>query len=410
MRTSDTDVSDVNSMAGDRPDPENAVEKRVINRLIGEVVSVRDVINSILNTQRLEVLGAVREHPVTVSALQEHHSITRPTANNHLSELADLGLVFQQSDKAYAITGGGAIALRILEDQCDRIERDTLAKVVRSSAKPMLLRVYSEEVAQSTTIDAFDSQFSRSTRSAHRRAFEQEGWITREGSSYRLTSIGESVLDSYEKLERAFEQIIDKAPCLRDIGPECEGLPVAELADAEQIIGRIGSPSLEGVRKYERLIRSDFERCRGLSSYYEAGYARAYASAVEDGKEVEVVITPKVLRELPFGEPEQWGPIKTQVLAENCRGYLYRGSLPVSFALFDEEIVVFGAPDPAEIDLSEYGMTGTIFAENEAVIEWAIDLFESYQRASKSEPEMNSTADIIRTVKSHIPTIEGSSR
>ena len=403
----------------DEPDADSAVGRiglmsetkpktRVINHLTGKRVSVRSIIDSILNTQRLNILHIVREQPITVSALQEHYSITRPTATKYLSGFADLGLVYQQSDKAYAITGGGAIALRILTEQLDRtdIDQDKLAEVARSSAKLSLLRAFAKNSSQSTTIEAFDSAFSRSTRTTHRRSFEKEGWITREGGSYHLTPTGESVLDAYEELERSFEQLIDKAPCLRDLGPECEGLPVAELADAEQIIGRIGSPSLEGVRKYDRLIRSDFEYCRGLSSYYEAGYSRAYASAVEAGKEIEVVMTPKVLRELPFGKPTEWEPIKTQALSENCHGYLYPGSLPLGLAVFDEDIAVLGAPDPAEIELDEYGVTGTIFTENEAVIEWGIDLFESYRRLSISEPEMNSTADIISAVRSHLQDLD----
>jgi hypothetical protein len=113
-------------------------------------------------------------------------------------------------------------------------------------------------------IDIFDDDCSRSTRNTRRRALEDRRRVTRESGSYRLTSTDESISDTYETPERAFDGSSMGAPCLRDLDPEGSDLPVSELADAERVVSKVGSVSLEGLRARRPLVRgSPFPTGRG---------------------------------------------------------------------------------------------------------------------------------------------------
>lgn len=95
-------------------------------------------------------------------------------------------------------------------------------------------------------IDTFDDDCSRSTRNTRRRALEDRRRVTRESGSYRLTSTDESISDTYETPERAFDG--------SSMGPRVYGTLTLKV---------VTFPSVNSPMQSESYRRLDRSRWRG---------------------------------------------------------------------------------------------------------------------------------------------------
>nr|WP_254538687.1 hypothetical protein [Halomarina sp. BCD28] len=311
----------------------------------------------------------------------------------------------------YIPTGVSAILQHQYDTATEDVTADSLAYLAGAAYRgPLLQEFDSVETMSPTEIDCTDNLSdeespSPSTISRARAKFESHGWLTREGTSYQLTTQGERVVESYETLLTACEQIIDKTPTLRDLDPAVAELPVHTLQDATQVVSTPDSP-FDAVNAFFKLPEVEhlaFERLRGFNSFFDMRYARAFEPAIDAGKQMELIMPASMMSEIPTSGAEAQFAQKCMG-AEHIQSQMYPGELPAGLTVFDRDRVAIGARGPARANKER---AGSIYSANEELIEWALDLYDTYR--VDSEPPLRHLftrireygADMLQTVREY---------
>lgn len=352
--------------------------REITNRYTNQRLVVPKIINALVDSgSQLNILRELSEHPTTPAGLDERNIVSRKTAHSHLTTFANRGWS-ERNDEEYELTAAGVIVLRQSEDCLDTVGQKGLAALTRTPFNVRLLHTLNEESIRPSDLAGEERSPSRSRITQIRRNFEEHGWIQREQGLYGLTTAGEHAVRAYNSLASTIEQVIDKAPCLRFLPPECGDLPILALEEAEVIV-RTGKAPYKATNKYISLADSGFHSLRSFNSFYDAKIAEAYLPAIKAGAEIEQISSPRMMTEVPIGDPTYRKIAREGFRAKNCHWLIHRHELPIGLAIFDEDRVFIAPRDPTEVDPE---LSGTILSTNEEVVEWAIGLYERYREQS----------------------------
>jgi hypothetical protein len=336
-----------------------------------------------------ELLKSLQE-PTTPKELAEQHSVKRETVHEVTDPLQPWGV--ERVDNGHRqITTAGEAARRTFGDAVDDIDADDLAWLAWSDNRGNLLKhVHTEGPVTAQETSTVEGLPEKRTVRRTFDEFEERGWVNCEEQNRSRTLVArptmdcERVADAHDELLTKMEQVIAKAPCLRDLGLECADIPLKALADAEMEEATPEYPfAVE--KRARKLATTDFQYFRGLQSHWNGENAKAYLTAVKEGSEFEVVSPPLGLRELPTS-PDEVKCVVEGLKAENYQWLMHPDKLPCSLAILDREQVVVGPRDPSTANNTR---TGAIFSHNDDLISWALDMYETHRQQSEDPFEVS---------------------
>ena len=343
-------------------------------------------------SQTGDIVGLLEsmQEPVKPKELAKQHSTNRK-AVHEVTEPLEPWAVERSNNADRKITAAGEAARRTFAHAVETVDADDLAWLARSDNRRIILyHLHAQGPTSAKEISATEGTPTKKTVRTTFEAFEEKKWVTCEEQTRkraiiaRLTMDGERAARVYDELLRKMEQVIDKAPCLRDLGLECADIPLEALAEAEIEEATPQSPYAVEKRSRE-LANEDFQYFRGFQSYWNGENAKAYLSAVKEGREFEVISPPLGLDALPT-TPDEMKCVVDGLRADNYQWIMYPNELPCSLAILDTDLMVVGPRDPSTANNER---TGAIFAQNNELIEWAMDMYESHRRQGKDPFEVS---------------------
>lgn len=200
-------------------------------------------------------------------------------------------------------------------------------------------------------------------------AFQDRGWVTRDGHTYRLTSLGEAVVEELDRLcltVEAAARLAELAPWL----PSLRGLDVRHLADAEVVVAN-PSDSIAPIRHAAAGMR-EADRVRILSSAITPNVVEAtWQASHERGQTFEGVVTPGVIETIR-GDPQmrRW----MQETFETGGTSLYRVDEPVQQVLgVMDDVAGFIVVD------DQGNQRALVTSTNQPVAEWVDARIDEYR-------------------------------
>jgi predicted transcriptional regulator len=317
---------------------------------------------------------------VSQSELANRFGASRKAINQQVNELVDKGFVAQTTD-GYCLNGAGAIVLRRYTDTYEEIGTATLHFLATSKNRLSVLRSLQQHSARKAELASQDQLPSRSTIRRTIDTSEELALVTRtEDGDYRLTEQGSTALQSYNALVQAFEQVIDKKDCLRNLEVECSGLPVRALEGERMVVGTPAKPLTQVtalIEFIESLDETEVDHIRTFSSYFDLRISKAFNPLMGAETRIDTISPASALGEIPTIS-EGAEHVKQGLDAENVHWKLYPGELPLGLLIVDDEWVVAGP----KLVSNATEISGTVYSSNPEVVDWAIDLHETYARNS----------------------------
>ena len=322
------------------------------------------------------LLAAIREETISQAELADQTDVSRKTVNQVITELAEEGLITHAID-GYQLTGAGAIALRAYSETVEAVGDEQLALLANSANRRKILRKLQVRQERQADLVAMADLPSRSTVRRTLTTFEEHDLITRsDEGTYQLISAGEHLVQAYDQLEKTYEQVLEKVPCLRDLEPPCADLPAAALENERLVVGKPGNPLKEEDAYLEFLSdldETETERIRAFSSFYNTRYAEAFLPFMETGTQMDTISPDHALDQIPTDRKDVQ-IVREGLAADNYHWYVYAGELPAGLVIFDDEWAVLGPKKPSEAST----VSGTVYVTDDEVIDWAIALFDAY--------------------------------
>ena len=347
--------------------------------LTHEQIPIRTAINEFVDSARLETFRQLNtcSDPVGPTTIATHESLTRQTVSSHLTDLVSVGLVNHDSDKThYWLTAGGVIALTATERCLEKIARDQLSTLTRTSQSLLLLRTLGTRSVDLRDLSLKSDTPSQTTLWRIVQDFAEFGWVAKQSGRYELLAPGERALTAYEEFEETIVQCIKKAPFLQRLDPTLlEGdnpFPVDALADAKLVFSGPDSPGL-AVGAAIKLADPQINRVRILTSVFTPTLLRLYHKLVSFGMTGEGVIDASVYEHLV--ETEDLHYVLDSARYDHYRLYRLDEPLALGLAIYDVAKVSVGAYNK----VGEGQHVAVIISTNEDLVDWGLNSYRSYR-------------------------------
>ena len=337
----------------------------------------RHFANKDRQTSDITALLESMHEPAKPGELSEAHSLARETIYEVAEPLVPWAIERDRTG-AHRLTPAGEIARRTYNEATETIQSEDIKWLSWSENRGHLLNeLHDTGPISPKELSERDQMPRKRTIRRNFDDFEDRDWIIREDHSEvaKLTIDGEETSREYHELLIKMEQVIDKAPCLRDLGLECSDLPVVALADTEMVEATPGNP-LRIERRVGELSNKEFEHFRAFQSHWNSENAEAFHPHVKAGKQFETISRPLGYEEIPKNASDI-RIIAEGLKAENQRWLMSPEELPCSLVILDTDYIAIGARDPAS---SNQIRTGALFSSNDELIDWGLSLYKDYKQ------------------------------
>jgi len=203
-------------------------------------------------------------------------------------------------------------------------------------------------------------------------AFEERGWLVRDGSQYALTALGEFVAASFARLQADMEVARELNDLLPHVPLEVIGIDVERLTDARVTHATQHNPFavVSRVRELERIS----EEARSLTDFFpDPCIEGRYESIVHGTQRFEAVFAPVVVESAMASEFA--AEFEAIVASDRTDVYVYDGDVAHPVMVHDGVGCLVVRND---VDVS----IGMIETDDETFLEWVTDVFESYRDAA----------------------------
>ncbi|WP_255195050.1 helix-turn-helix transcriptional regulator [Halorarius litoreus] len=215
-------------------------------------------------------------------------------------------------------------------------------------------------------------------------AFEERGWLVRNGHEYALTALGSFVARSFDGLHRDMAAARDLHELLPGVPLDDIGIGVEQLADAR--VTRATHENPFAVVSRVREIELTTDAGLSLTDFFpEPCIDGRYEAVVEGDQTFEAVFAPVVIEKAMASDAaEKFAAI---VAADRSDVYVYEGPI--------EHPVMFHDGLACLIVRNDQNITeGLIETTDETVVEWVKDVFERHRAtARRLAPEELATGE-----------------
>lgn len=202
---------------------------------------------------------------------------------------------------------------------------------------------------------------------------ESRGWIDSEGSQYKLTHLGEVMIEEF----RAYRQTIEGVQRLGDaiywLPPPAQSLDFCHFRDVDIITAVPTNPAKPFDYVAELLLAATKKRSLATTAvprFAELAYNQSEAGELDS----ELVIEASwfdALDENP-GQVPLW-----RARAERDGVWVYEGEVPVNLELYDDTVVIWLGEEQEKEE--ELVVRGVLVTEVPDVVSWAASLYEDYR-------------------------------
>lgn len=207
-------------------------------------------------------------------------------------------------------------------------------------------------------------------------AFEERGWIERNGPTYELTPLGEFVAERFGELHNAMET----EGKLRDVWPwlprEMDGFTVELFEDAVIAYPGPGYP-YEPLERVVQLVEESDAMWGFGATVFKSVANEAFCQAALDGMEIEYVYSPAVLAATVAWNPELF----EQAAARDHCTVLVHDDLPdrtrCGIDIFDDRVAICCH------DVETRTLRAWVDTDAPEAQEWAWSVFERYRREAR---------------------------
>lgn len=214
---------------------------------------------------------------------------------------------------------------------------------------------------------------SRVTTARILREFEEREWITRTGQECTLTPAGEWVCEEFTRL-------LDEMAAERRLREPLQWLPadlltfdIRRLRDAE-LIRREESDATAIIRRILEFRRSS-DHIRGISRTVAPVFIENdWESTVEGDTHLVQVVTPDALETI-LAHPTAAEQLREMLEQPNVAVFV-TGDIPLSVSIVDGSVGIDLADDQGVVK-------GGLVSVDDAVYEWAVDLFETCREEAR---------------------------
>jgi predicted transcriptional regulator/biotin operon repressor len=325
---------------------------------------------------RLPILKAVREGPVTQSTLADHIGVSRKTVQRFFQDLDDC--LFDERPGGYQLNGAGAIALETFETTRNQLGQEMLYSLSHSPSERVCLRMLSSQAMDRAEIVSM-ADISRNTAERLTRTFSKDRYVTStEDGKYALSVAGEYMITAYDKLVQSFEQIFSKAVCLQCLDVGVDTLPAYALADNSKLFVTRPGQSVATRRKFLQFVqemnKDTIDHLRVFTSFSNVALNEVFTQFVQAGTELDLIAPVNQIQGYAAMDAEVLANLRGLVESANTSYWLYRGSLPCNLVVFDHDVANIVPPAPPNLT-PPYG---DIRSSNPTIVNWAVTLFDEY--------------------------------
>lgn len=189
----------------------------------------------------VELLQAIQSAEKSAETLGELLGIPRQRVYRVLNPFVEIGLV--RKDAGFVLTGAGHAMLQAYERATSSVDPEDIGYLARSTYREQILRKISDRPTKRKEIGEGENAPSGSTIRRSLSELKQREWIAYdETNRIQTTETGSEVLESFECLIKATEQIIEKEPFLRRLGSRSTELPFTALSNADLVVATPENP------------------------------------------------------------------------------------------------------------------------------------------------------------------------
>jgi predicted transcriptional regulator len=200
-------------------------------------------------------------------------------------------------------------------------------------------------------------------------SFEERGWLTRDGSTYRLTAVGAFVARTFARFRRELVLADELAELLPHVPLDEIGIGVDRLADA--FVTRATQTNPFAVVSRVRELELDSAAALSLTDFFpEPCIDGRYEAIVHGTQTFEAVFAPVVVdAAMASDSADKFAAI---VGADRTEIAVYDGPIPQP-VMFHDGIACLVVRDEENISI------GMIETNDPTVVEWVLDVFERFQ-------------------------------
>lgn len=203
-------------------------------------------------------------------------------------------------------------------------------------------------------------------------AFEDRGWVTATGRSYRLTHLGELLYGEIASLIEGLETLDQLEPVL-SLMPDDLEFDVSRLADATVVRPDVRDPL--ALERHANELIAGASSIRLITNGTSADNLATMVDRLESGAlEIEMIATPAVYEALASDQAMAGG---FRSLLESPRTRCFRhDDLPYISSVIDDGVdLVFD---------NDAGLPAVaVYTRDETVVEWANDRSDRYRRTAE---------------------------
>ena len=225
-------------------------------------------------------------------------------------------------------------------------------------------------------IDEVDA--SRVTIARILRELEACEWVTRSGQKYTVTPLGEWVYEEFARLVDEMEAEHRLREAIQWLPPDLLTFDIRCLRDAELILVDETDATVL-VRRIVEFHRSG-DRIRGVARESAPAFIEnQWELTVQGDTHVELVITPEIVETIRDHQPTA-RRFREMLNQENAHYFVYE-DIPISVGIVNGAVGI-------NLTDEQGTLKGGLKTDNEIVHAWAVDLFETCQKQSRSvEPD-----------------------
>lgn len=342
----------------------------------------------------IDLLNAIREAPLSAANLTIECSVARSTVYDTLNPFVDTGLV-ERTEDGFQLTGAGAMFLRVYTDLSVE-ERRLLERLPMLKSRRELLDGLAERPATKAELnERYDTMSYSSIQRAVDQFEKRELVEPNRRRRYELSEDGYRAVNCETKLLAAMETILEYELSFQYFAPECDDFPIGAMDEAKLVRGCKDLPRAERNAYVEFIESLDPTTCNQLrlfSAYYDEEMGQLFLEHfLRTGTQIDIVSPRRALNNIPT-TARGAKQVQAALEAENFSWKLCSGDVPIGLTLVDREYAIFYPRRPVG-GVSDSGM---LYAENEEIIEWAHELFETYDATSK--PPLESILEVARSI------------
>ena len=329
-----------------------------------------------------ELLRGIEGESINAQGLADKFEISRSSVHRALDPLVDQYVLFNQNGM-YSWTGLSEVYLKIFDNTLagPSVTRPVLQFLFASPARLPLLRSIRAAPATKAELSRGDDAPSRITVYRNLSEFKDYGWITTdEEGKYVLTESGQTVLSSVNTLIKWADAAMAQAEVLYGCR-EIKDLPLEPLTEAEMYLDTPDTPhSTASVAR--KLADPSIETLYSMCSIVSYEYADVWDPVIRSDTKIEMIITERVLRNLPTEGPYS-EHVRRGLEAENLTILVDPDLeyLPVGLGIIDGEILQFGTPH--HNSTKNFDVGGMIVSEDPGLIEWGQNMYDRYRERAR---------------------------